>query len=112
MIETGNHIAQTPDCYALAQNLAALMIKAADERSPWAPFSRQIKLWDESGLKRLAADWPQLAVQKIAIGDATIKAVAEFYSGIGYQVEILTGDSGLKAFEPAQPKQPRRRRSG
>jgi len=112
MIETGNHIAQTPNCYGLAQNLAELMIKVADEQSPWAAFTRQGELWNATGLKRLAAEWPQLAAQRIAIGDATIKALAEFYYKLGFQVEILTGDAGLKAFEPAQHKPPRRRRSG
>ena len=44
------------------------------------------------------------------IGDATIKDVAEFYTESGVSVEILTGDEGLKAYEPKAVKVPRRRR--
>ena len=36
--------------------------------------------------------------------------VAEYYAQMGYGVEILTGDQGLKAYEPVTPvKVPRRR---
>jgi hypothetical protein len=69
-------------------------------------------LWDTQGLKNLAAEWPELAKQKISIGDATIKSVAEYYAKTGFTVEILTGDVGLKAYQPATPvPTPRRRRS-
>lgn len=44
-----------------------------------------------------------LADQRISLGDATIKDVAEFYAQMSCQVEILTGDAGLKAHEPAVP---------
>jgi hypothetical protein len=62
-------------------------------------------------LKSLADDWPNLAARGVSIGDATIKTVAEYYARAGYEVEILTGDLGLKAYQPAQPTlTPRRRR--
>lgn len=113
MIETGNHVVNSKkaDRYKLGQSLAELMRKVADEQSPWAAFTRQGEFWNAASLRQLAAEWPQLAAQKIAIGDATIKALAEFYSNLGFQVEILTGDAGLKAFQPAHPTKPRRRRS-
>lgn len=111
IVETGNHIAQaSAQRYEKAQAFAQLMLNAADEKTPWAAFTEQSHLWDAEGLKRLATEWVELAVQSISIGDATIKTVAEFYARIGYQVEILTGDEGLKAFEPAPPtKRPKRR---
>lgn len=111
IIETGNHIAQgSSQRYEKAQALAKLMLDAADEKSPWAAFTEQSRLWDAEGLKRLATEWIELAPQSISIGDATIKTVADFYARIGYQVEILTGDDGLKAFEPApSTKRPKRR---
>lgn len=90
------------------------MEAVADEQSPWAAFTEQEKLWDTDGLKQLAADFPSLATQGVSIGDATIKAVSEFYAKLGCEVEILTGDKGLKAYQPAKPitppLQPRRRR--
>ncbi|MBO1350150.1 MAG: hypothetical protein EBE86_023485 [Hormoscilla sp. GUM202] len=110
IIETGNHIAHAgTKRRQTAQALAEIMIKAADEKSPWAAFTHQSELWESEGLKNLVKSWPDLAVQKISIGDATIKTVAEYYAKMGFQVEILTGDMGLKAFEPMTP--PRRRRS-
>ena len=41
-----------------------------------------------------------MAVKGISIGDATIKDVAEYYAEAGYEVEILTGDVGLKSYQP------------
>ncbi|MEK7990689.1 MAG: hypothetical protein VSS52_006750 [Thiotrichaceae bacterium] len=111
LIETGNHIAQA-DCYnryELAQKLSNILLKALDGQSPWAAFSNL--LCDKNSLRQLAQEWPTLATQKIAIGDATIKHVAEYYALMNYTVEILTSDKGLKAYEPAPPKisPPRRR---
>ena len=112
LIETGNHIAQTSHSRKnLAESLAELMRKSADRRSPWAAFSDQSILWEPNNLKALADTWPMLAAQKITIGDATIKNVAELYNQMGYATEILTGDQGLKAYEPVAPiVLPRRRR--
>lgn len=88
------------------------MAQAADERTPWAAFTDQSVLWDADGLKKLATEWPSLAAQKISIGDATIKTVAEYYAKLGCQVEILTGDEGLKSYEPTVSVPiPRRRRN-
>ncbi|MEI2579640.1 hypothetical protein [Scytonema sp. PRP1] len=112
IIETGNHIAQAnQNRYEMAQALADLMVKAADATTPWAAFTEQAEFWDAEGLKKLAAEWSNLAVQRISIGDATIKTVAEYYAKIGCQVEILTGDDGLKAYQPTTPVQIPRRSS-
>ena len=46
----------------------------------------------------------------VSLGDATIKDVAEYYAQMNNEVEILTGDSGLKSYEPVAKKiVPRRR---
>ncbi|HEY9747165.1 MAG TPA: hypothetical protein V6C63_00585 [Allocoleopsis sp.] len=113
ILETGNHIAQaSSQGYETAQALAKLMAAAADEKTPWAAFTDQSVLWEAEALKKLAVEWPNLAARRISIGDATIKTVAEHYARSGYQVEIFTGDEGLKAYEPPVPvKPPRRRRS-
>ncbi len=112
IIETGNHIAQAPSNhrYKLAQEFADLMTKAANEESPWAAFVDQSKLWTAENLMQLAQEWIPLASQKISLGDVAIKTVAEFYHQLGSRVEILTGDAGLKAYEPIAPA-PRKRRS-
>lgn len=113
IIETGNHIAQAgTKRYEIAQSLAEIILKTAKEETPWAAFTEQSVLWDTQGLKNLAAEWPKLAGQRISIGDATIKSVAEYYASKSFTVEILTGDAGLKAYEPITPApKPRRRRS-
>lgn len=112
LIETGNHIAQAPGQRKdTAERLAEVMRKSADNRHPWAAFSTQTELWTPENLTALAQSWPPLAAQKLSLGDATIKDVAAFYATLGYAVEILTGDKGLKAYEPAVPEQvPRRRK--
>lgn len=112
LIETGNHIAQAPSHrFERASSLAVYLREAADAQSPWAAFTDQSPLWQADNLRTLADSWPQLANAGTTIGDATIKDVAEYYAKAGYFVEILTGDAGLKAYEPAKPVAiPRRRR--
>lgn len=66
-------------------------------------FTDQSSLWQADNLRLLADNWPQLAASGLSIGDATIKDVAEYYARDGYLVEILTGDAGLKAYQPSQP---------
>lgn len=112
LIETGNHIAQAPSHrFERASSLANYLREAADAKSPWAAFTDQSPLWQAENLRTLADSWPQLATGGTSIGDATIKDVAEYYAKAGYFVEILTGDEGLKAYQPAQlPAVPRRRR--
>ncbi|MEM9539313.1 MAG: hypothetical protein AAGA60_07350 [Cyanobacteria bacterium P01_E01_bin.42] len=112
IIETGNHIAQaeTNQRYEIAQKLAELMKKTADNTTPWAAFTQQAELWDAEKLKQLAEEFPQFATQSLAFGDLTIKKVADFYAQLGSEVEILTGDRGLKSHEPPKPTLiPRRR---
>lgn len=112
LIETGNHIAQaSSQRFATASNLASYLREAADAKSPWAAFTEQSALWQSEKLRALADTWPALAAGGTSIGDHTIKDVAEYYALAGYHVEILTGDAGLKAYEPTKPVSiPRRRR--
>lgn len=111
LIETGNHIAQcNGDRFALATSLSQHLSNSADATSPWAAFTDQSGLWEQASLLKLAKTWPKLAVGGTSIGDATIKDVAEYYAQAGCPVEILTGDEGLKAYEPIRPiNMPRRR---
>lgn len=113
IIETGNHISKaTHGRKERAEALSDILRKSADGSSPWAAFSAQNDFWEKDKLKKLATDWPNLAVQGLSLGDATIKDVAEYYAQMNHSVEILTGDKGLKSYEPLQGvKVPRRRRS-
>ena len=95
----------------LATALAEHLKNTIDFSSPWAAFTDQSALWEPTNLQALADEWPALAVGGTSIGDATIKHVAEYYAKAGYQVEILTGDNGLKAYEPLRPLAIPRRRS-
>ncbi|AFZ23892.1 hypothetical protein Cylst_1614 [Cylindrospermum stagnale PCC 7417] len=112
IIETGNHIAQGAlKRYEIAQTFANILVKVAEGEIPWAVFTTQLdELWSAEKLKELALEWPTLASRNISIGDATIKSVAEYYAESGFEVEILTGDEGLKAYQPVtSPPIPRRR---
>lgn len=111
IIETGNHIAHSAHSRERGEALADLMKKSANQETPWAAFSEQSVLWSPEKLVALANSWPVLAAQKLSLGDATIKDVAEYYAQMGYRVEILTGDRGLKAHEPIAPTEiPRRKK--
>ena len=111
LIETGNHISQAAaNRFECASALSGHLLSATNAESPWVAFTEQGELWAADNLRRLAEAWPTLAAQRISIGDATIKDVAEYYARAGYEVEILTGDRGLKAYQPSVPaSQPRRR---
>lgn len=112
IIETGNHIAQcNGDKYALINSFVDLINKAADETTPWAAFTQQSELWSRSGLKNLSNRWKETAIGGQSLGDASIVDVANYYAETGYNVEIFTGDEGLKAYEPEnKPMIPRRRK--
>ena len=100
IIETGNHIAQSDRAWQCSKALCDIIKKSLDSSSPWAEFSHQDVLWNPERMRKLADEWPDYAKSGLSIGDMTIKAVAEFYSEARYEVSILTGDAGLKAFEP------------
>ena len=102
IIETGNHISQIKGKrYDIAQIFAELMRKAADVETPWAAFTEQAEFWESERLKQLAEDWLKNVAEKLSLGDVSIKSVAEYYAKSGFQVEILTADAGLKAYEPS-----------
>lgn len=114
IIECGSHIAQAAgDRHALARSLAQLILDVAEGRAPWAAIADYEQAWSTDALKQLAAAWPDKAAQKISLADLTIQRVAEYYAQARYQVEILTGDRGLKALEPPASlplaERPRRR---
>lgn len=111
IIETGNHIAQCcGDRFALANSFTDFIKSAAEEATPWAAFTHQSDLWNKEGLKNLADRWKETTVYGQSLGDASIVDVANYYAQAGSQVEILTGDQGLKSYEPTiRPMIPRRR---
>jgi hypothetical protein len=102
IIETGNHIAQSQrDPYTLALSFAEIIRRTANNETPWAAFTAQSDLWSSEKLNELAEKWPELAASRISLGDVTIKDVAEYYAEqSSTNVEIFTGDEGLKAYEP------------
>jgi len=111
LIETGNFIAQcSGNRYELAKTLTDYLRNAAEAASPWAAFTDQSTLWESENLQQLAEFWPHLAAGGTSIGDATIRHVAEYYSKARFEVEILTGDAGLKAYETQTPQLTPRRR--
>ena len=103
IIETGNHITHSPgDVFELVNSFSDLIISTIEEKKPWAAFTAQSGMWSGDGLRRLIDRWTKTAVTRQSLGDASIVDVAEYYAQMGYQVEILTGDQGLKAYEPRQ----------
>ena len=112
IIETGNHIAHSAgDRHAVGQVCADLISATADQISPWAAFTEQSELWKKENLKVLAERWKESVISGQSLGDASIVDVANYYASAGFEVEIFTGDQGLKAYEPSSIIViPRRRR--
>ena len=75
----------------------------ADNQTPWAAFIEPSVLWNRENLKQLADEFPNFASRWFALGDATIKQIADYYNKQGNQVEILTGDESSKSYQPLQP---------
>ncbi|MFM5986087.1 MAG: hypothetical protein ACKO9I_12305, partial [Sphaerospermopsis kisseleviana] len=91
---------------------AEIMIFAVDETSPWAALREQIVLRETEELKKLAATFPNQAVQNTSMGDASIVVLGwYYYSQKGFHVEFLTDDEKLKSQEPPPPTTPTRRSS-
>ncbi|MEH2005668.1 hypothetical protein [Nostoc sp.] len=114
VIETGNHIAQAKTANSeskriTAQKFAEIITCAADETTPWAKFREQIVLWEEEKLKELAAKFPNQAVEKTSMRDASIVVLGWHYHQKGFHVEFLTDDDKLKSQEPPPPLPPKRR---
>ena len=112
IIETGNHIAHSAgDRHAVGQVFADIISATADQISPWAAFTEQSELWKKENLKVLAERWKESVISGQSLGDASIVDVANYYASAGFEVEIFTGDQGLKAYEPSSIiVVPRRRR--
>lgn len=111
IIETGNHIAHSAgDRHTVAHAFADIISATADQISPWAAFTEQSELWKKENLKVLADRWKESVVSGQSLGDASIVDVANYYASAEFEVEIFTGDEGLKAYEPvAAVAKPRRR---
>ena len=112
IIETGNHIAHSVgDKHLIGNAFADIILTTADGNSPWAAFTEQSDLWRKESLKSLAERWKESVISGQSLGDATIVDVAQYYAMAGFEVEIFTGDEGLKAYEPVlSPMIPRRKR--
>lgn len=111
IIETGNHIAHMPgDRYNVSRLFADIVMKTADNISPWAAFTVQSPLWNPDKLKNLISTWLNTVNADQSLGDASIVDVANYYSALNCLVEIYTGDEGLKSFEPQIKVIPRRKR--
>lgn len=112
IIETGNHIAHsTGDRHVVGHAFADIISATADQISPWAAFTEQSELWKKENLKVLAERWKESVISGQSLGDASIVDVANYYASAEFDVEIFTGDKGLKAYEPSTPMvKPRRRR--
>ena len=112
IIETGNHIAHsTGDRHVVRHAFADIISATADQISPWAAFTEQSELWKKENLKVLAERWKESVISGQSLGDASIVDVANYYASAEFDVEIFTGDKGLKAYEPSTPMvKPRRRR--
>lgn len=114
IIETGNHIAHAyGNRYEAADRLTNIIKDSAKEESPWAAFTEQNELWDKNGLVSLVDRWKDTAAGGQSLGDASIVDVANYYADMSFEVEIFTGDEGLKAYEPVHHEEkptPRRKK--
>lgn len=111
IIETGNHIAQSRgDKHQIVNKFVDYIEKALDGDVPWAAFTEQSGLIAGDTLKQTLVTWKETALTGQSLGDALIVGVAQYYSRYNFQVEIFTGDEGLKSYEPAPPTTPRPRR--
>lgn len=106
IIETGNHIAQVADGAlrrTLAVGLARLLEATVINTAPWTLNGAR---WDGDlltaicGGARGCPPLPEMAAQKVGVGDVSILAEAEAYERrvANVEVSIWTLDAGLMAY--------------
>ncbi|MDE6193741.1 MAG: hypothetical protein K2M83_07130 [Muribaculaceae bacterium] len=107
VIECGNHITQIKgaDPKKYIDEFADFILKSIDGQEPWDIFTNQTNLFDEENFKKLVEKWRELSMSGISMGDASIIQVAHHYDSNNFTVEIYTGDTGLKAYEPTPKKE-------
>lgn len=107
VIECGNHITQIKgaDPKKYIDKFADFILKSIEGLEPWDIFTNQTNLFDEENFKKLVETWRDLSMSGISMGDASIIQVANHYDSKNFTVEIFTGDTGLKAYEPAPQKE-------
>ncbi len=123
-VNTAGTIAATKakNLFAIAGHKAAVSIRAIGVAIKTNPLgiiltaimaiTTAISLFSDK-TKRAEDSVKKLAEAGQSLGDASIVDVANYYAEAGYAVVILTGDEGLKAYEPRnKPMVPRRRAKG
>lgn len=100
LIETGNFVAH---CKSNKEPSVTQMVDiindVADGTTPWIALESQKDLLKGDKLKDLAKDWQTTVItENQSIGDAAIVKVAQDLASL-YDVEIFTGDGGLKNYE-------------
>ena len=88
-----------------------------DGNTPWVAYNEQNSLWEGEHLKAIADRWMEMngKGETHSLGDVSVLDVATAYRKAGFQVEILTADQLLKAYESVDIDQmempkPRRKR--
>jgi len=100
IIETGNHIAHANgNREHSVKELGSMIISAANGEMPWIAIDMQHALWNANNLSVLVEEWQKTVIsEKQSIGDAAIVQIAQKFAQT-FDVEIFTGDGGLKNYE-------------
>jgi hypothetical protein len=97
LIEVGNHIANAASGrYETAQKFSQFIKDAISGTKPWTLFAEQKIMFEGTKLHVLADAFPTAAARGTSLADLAITNIANYYRGIGYAVDILTGDGGMQ----------------
>ncbi len=113
IVETGNHITHARgDKHEVIKTFVEYIENALDGEVPWVAFTEQSHLIGNDEFRKTLRVWKETALSGQSLGDAMIVEVAKYYAAYNIEVEIFTGDEGLKAYEPLPQSRfiPRRRR--
>ncbi len=107
VIETGNHIAQKVEREDLRKIIAKKFVEHINDslnvKSPWFTFNKD--LFENDKMQEMLAIWENKIGQKqenskgTSLGDVAISQVKHYYKEQKFEVEIFTGDIGLRYFE-------------
>ena len=100
IIETGNHIAHANGNKEQSiKELSSMIISSAKGEMPWIAIDMQHSLWNVDNLSVLVEEWKKTVLtENQSIGDAAIVQIAQQFAPT-CEVEIFTGDGGLKNYE-------------
>ena len=113
MVEVGNHVTQARRYRK--RGIAAyreVLEQIVQGTAPWILYDETPDGSGNDILRRVIDGWPEEALRGVSFGDYAIRTVVDRYQELGCDVQVLSGEPGLRAYQsPGQRGFTRARRN-